>query len=48
MDTPHNRGSPRLQFSKEELEDSVLSKPIAKAQKAADKADAVRDKLKKR
>ena len=48
MDTPHNRGSPRLQFSKEELEDNALSKPIAKAQKAADKADAAREKLKKR
>ena len=48
MDTPHNRGSPRLQFSKEELEDSALSKPIAQAQKAADKADAAREKLKKR
>ena len=35
MDAPRNRGSPRLQFTKEELEDSTLSKPIAKAEKAA-------------
>ena len=33
MDEPRNRGSPRLQFTKEELEDSTLSKSIAKAEK---------------
>ena len=47
MDEPHNRGSPRLQFTKEELEDSTLSKPIAKAEKAADKYEKAKGKLKK-
>ncbi len=48
MDTPHNRGSPRLQFTKEELEDGALSGPIAKAEETADRYDAARKKLKKR
>ncbi len=48
MDAPRNRGSPRLQFTKEELEDSTLSKPIAKAEKAANKYEKAKDKLKKR
>ena len=48
MDEPRNRGSPRLQFTKEELEDSTLSKPIAKAEKAADKYEKAKGKLKKR
>ena len=48
MDEPRNRGSPRLQFTKEELEDGTLSKPIAKAEKAADKYEKAKDKLKKR
>ena len=48
MDAPRNRGSPRLQFTKEELEDSTLSKPIAKAEKAADKYEKAKGKLKKR
>ena len=47
MDEHHNRGSPRLQFTKEELENDALSRPIARAEKAADKADAARKKLKK-
>ena len=47
MDEPRNRGSPRLQFTKEELEDSTLSKPIAKAEKAADKYEKAKGKLKK-
>ena len=48
MDAPRNRGSPRLQFTKEELEDSALSKPIAKAEKAAGKHEKAKGKLKKR
>lgn len=48
MDEPRNRGSPRLQFTKEELEDSTLSKSIAKAEKAADKYEKAKGKLKKR
>ena len=48
MDEPRNRGSPRLQFTKEELEDSTLSKPIAKAEKATDKYEKAKGKLKKR
>ena len=48
MDAPRNRGSPRLQFTKEELEDSTLSKSIAKAEKAAGKYEKAKGKLKKR
>ena len=47
MNEQHNRGSPRLQFSKEELENDALSRPIAKAEKAADRYDKARKKLKK-
>ena len=47
MDEHHNRGSPRLQFSKEELENDTLSRPIARAEKAADRYDAARKKLRK-
>ena len=47
MEEHRNRGSPRLQFTKEELENDALSRPIAKAEKAADKYDAARKKLKK-
>ena len=35
-------GSPRLQFSKEELENDALTRPIAKAEKAADKYEAAK------
>ena len=48
MDELHNRGSPRLQFTKDELENDALSKPIARVEKAADKYDAAQKKLKKR
>ena len=48
MDEYRNRGSPRLQFSKEELENDALTRPIAKAEKAADKFAAARQKMKKR
>ena len=47
MDEQHNRGSPRLQFSREELENDALARPIAKAEKAADKYKAVQKKLRK-
>lgn len=45
MDELHNRGSPRLQFSKEELDDPALARPIAKVGKATDKLDKARKKL---
>ena len=48
MDENHNRGSPRLRFSKEELADEGMARPIAKAEKAADKYEAARAKLKKK
>ena len=48
MDEYRNRGSPRLQFTREELENDALSRPIAKVEKAADKYEAARKKLKKK
>ena len=45
MDELRNRGSPRLQFSKEELDDPFLADPIARAEKAADKLDKVQKKI---
>ena len=47
MDEHRSRGSPRLQFSKEELENDALTRPIAKAEKAADKYEAAQKKLRK-
>ena len=47
MSEHRNRGSPRLQFSKEELENDALTRPIAKAEKTADKYDAAKQKLRK-
>ena len=47
MDELHNRGSPRLQFTKDELENDALSKPIARVEKAADKYDAAQKKAEK-
>lgn len=47
MDENRSRGSPRLKFSKEELENAALSRPIQKAEKAADKYDAAQKKLKR-
>ena len=47
MDEHRSRGSPRLQFSKEELENDALTRPIAKAEKAADKYEAAQKKLQK-
>ena len=37
MDDTRSRASPRLQFTKEELENPALERPIAKAEKAAKK-----------
>lgn len=48
MDELRNRGSPRLQFSKEELENPALAKPMVKAEKAADKLDRAQAKLPKK
>ena len=48
MDELHTRGSPRLQFTKDELENDALSKPIARVEKAADKYDSAQKKLKRR
>jgi len=47
MDENRSRGSPRLQFSREELENDALSRPIQKAEKAADKYEAAQKKLKR-
>jgi len=47
MDEHRSRGSPRLQFSKEELENDALARPIAKAEKAADRYEAAQKKLRK-
>ncbi len=48
MDEYRNRGSPRLQFSREELENEELTRPVSKAEKAADRYDAAKKKLRKR
>ena len=47
MNEHRSRGSPRLQFSKEELENDALARPIAKAEKAADRYEAAQKKLRK-
>lgn len=47
MDEYRNRGSPRLQFTREELENDALSRPIAKVEKAADKYEAAKEKTEK-
>lgn len=47
MGEHRSRGSPRLQFSKEELENDALTRPIAKAEKAADKYEAAQKKMRK-
>lgn len=46
-DVENIRGSPRLLFTKEELETPELEKPIAKVQKAQKKYDSARKKLRK-
>ncbi len=48
MDEMHNRGSPRLRFSEEELADPALARPIARAEKAADQLEKARKKLRSR
>ena len=45
MAEEHNRGSPRLQFTKEELEDPTLGKLAQRAEKAADAYDKAEKKL---
>lgn len=45
MEQNRNRDSPRLLFSKEELEKPALSRPAKKAIKAADKYEAAQKKL---
>lgn len=47
MDEHRSRGSPRLQFSKEELENDALARSIAKEEKAADKYEAAQKKMRK-
>ena len=46
MSELHNRDSPRLRFSKEELENPKLVKKAEKAEKAADRYNAAKKKLK--
>ena len=48
MKEQHERASPRLQFTKEELDNPELAKPIHKAEKAADKYEKAQNKLKKK
>lgn len=48
MSELHNRDSPRLRFSKEELENPKLVKKAEKAEKAADRYGAAKKKLKTR
>lgn len=45
MDDTRSRASPRLQFTKEELENPALERPIAKAEKAAKKAEKAKRRL---
>ena len=48
MTETRNRGSPRLHFSKEELENPKLARKAEKAGKAADRYDAAKKKLQTR
>lgn len=48
MSELHNRDSPRLRFSKEELENPKLARKAEKAEQAADRYDAAKKKLQKR
>ena len=47
MTETRNRSSPRLRFSKEELENPELAQKAEKAKKAADRYDAAKKKLQK-
>ena len=48
MTEPRNRGSPRLRFSKEELENPELAQKAEKAEQAADRYDTAKKKLQTR
>lgn len=48
MTETRNRGSPRLRFSKEELENPELAQKAEKAEQAADRYDAAKKKLQTR
>lgn len=48
MTEPRNRSSPRLRFSKEELENPKLAQKAEKAEQAADRYDAAKKKLQTR
>lgn len=48
MSELHNRDSPRLRFSKEELENPKLARKAEKAEKSADRYDAAKKKLQTR
>lgn len=45
MTETRNRSSPRLRFSKEELENPELAQKAEKAKKAADRYDTAKKKL---
>ena len=48
MTEPRNRSSPRLRFSKEELENPKLAQKAEKVEKSADRYDAAKKKLQTR
>ena len=48
MDEPRNRGSPRLIFTEEELKKDPLSIAVSKTEKAADRYEKARKRLKRR
>ena len=48
MDECRIRGSPKLQFTKEELEDSSLAEPVGKPETATDPYDSARKRAKSR
>ena len=48
MDDLHNRGSPKLQFTEEELVKDALSQPAANAEPASDGYDEAHKRLRKR
>ncbi len=48
MDEHRIRGSPKLQFTKEELEDPVLAEPVGKTETTADLYDTVRKRVNSR
>ena len=48
MEEPHNRGSPHLRFTEEELKNDPLTKAVSKAEKAEESYEKARKRLKKR